>query len=171
MVIYQYSNCWVILSGSIALISLTGSITLMDILITMIQEYYDYNDTRIFWFQWYKNIQEFFWVCRTIPTRRDTNLRAQLWGPRNSSMWSFPIKKIYVISCFFCAGGKRTIGLLLNQKAAVILDKVGGDPCCHTYLDKAPRISISIVIWILSSDTETSATTPLGGGARKVLAK
>ena len=39
MVIYQYSNCWVILSGSIALISLTGSITLMDILITMIQEY------------------------------------------------------------------------------------------------------------------------------------
>ena len=48
MVIYQYSNCWVILSGSIALISLTGSITLMDILITMIQEYSDYNDTRIF---------------------------------------------------------------------------------------------------------------------------
>ena len=39
MVIYQYSNCWVILSGSIALISLTGSITLMDILSTMIQEY------------------------------------------------------------------------------------------------------------------------------------
>ena len=38
-------------------------------------------------------------------------------------------------------------------------------------LDKAPRLSISIVIWILSSDTETSAATPLGGGARKVLAK
>ena len=38
-------------------------------------------------------------------------------------------------------------------------------------LDTAPRLSISIVIWILSSDTETSATTPLGGGARKVLAK
>ena len=61
MVIYQYSNCWVILSGSIALISLTGSITLMDILITMIQEY-----------------SGVFFVCRTIPTRRDTNLRAQL---------------------------------------------------------------------------------------------
>ena len=40
-----------------------------------------------------------------------------------------------------------------------------------TQLDKAPRLSISIVIWILSSDTETSAATPLGGGARKVLAK
>ena len=40
-----------------------------------------------------------------------------------------------------------------------------------TLLDKAPRLSISIVIWILSSDTETSAATPLGGGARKVLAK
>mgnify|MGYP006238868913 CR=1 FL=1 len=39
------------------------------------------------------------------------------------------------------------------------------------FLDKAPRLSISIVIWILSSDTETSAATPLGGGARKVLAK
>ena len=38
-------------------------------------------------------------------------------------------------------------------------------------LDKAPRLSISIVFWILSSDTETSAITPLGGGARKVLAK
>ena len=38
-------------------------------------------------------------------------------------------------------------------------------------LDKVPRLSISIVIWILSSDTETSAATPLGGGARKVLAK
>ena len=38
-------------------------------------------------------------------------------------------------------------------------------------VDKAPCLSISIVIWILSSDTETSATTPLGGGARKVLAK
>ena len=38
-------------------------------------------------------------------------------------------------------------------------------------LDKAHRLSISIVIWILSSDTETSAATPLGGGARKVLAK
>ena len=41
----------------------------------------------------------------------------------------------------------------------------------HSILDKAPLHSISIVIWILSSDTETSATTPLGGGARKVLAK
>ena len=41
----------------------------------------------------------------------------------------------------------------------------------RTKLDKAPRLSISIVIWILSSDTETSAATPLGGGARKVLAK
>ena len=39
------------------------------------------------------------------------------------------------------------------------------------FLDKVPRLSISIVIWILSSDTETSAATPLGGGARKVLAK
>ena len=29
-------------------------------------------------------------------------------------------------------------------------------------LDKAPRLSISIVIWILSSDTGTSAATPLG---------
>ena len=38
-------------------------------------------------------------------------------------------------------------------------------------LDKAPRLSIDIVIRILSSDTETSAATPLGGGARKVLAK
>ena len=38
-------------------------------------------------------------------------------------------------------------------------------------IDKAPRLSISIDIWILSSDTETSAATPLGGGARKVLAK
>ena len=38
-------------------------------------------------------------------------------------------------------------------------------------VDKAPHLSISIVIWILSSDTETSAATPLGGGARKVLAK
>ena len=27
-------------------------------------------------------------------------------------------------------------------------------------LDKAPRLSIRIVIWILPSDTETSATTP-----------
>ena len=34
-------------------------------------------------------------------------------------------------------------------------------------VDKAPRLSISIVIWILSSDTETSAATPLGA----VLAK
>ena len=41
----------------------------------------------------------------------------------------------------------------------------------NCFLDKAPRLSISIVIWILSSDTETSAATPLGGGARKVLAK
>ena len=40
-----------------------------------------------------------------------------------------------------------------------------------TIVDKAPRLSISIVICILSSDTETSAATPLGGGARKVLAK
>ena len=39
------------------------------------------------------------------------------------------------------------------------------------FLDKAPRLSISIVIWILSSDTETSAAIPLRGGARKVLAK
>ena len=39
------------------------------------------------------------------------------------------------------------------------------------WVDKAPRLSISIVICILSSDTETSAATPLGGGARKVLAK
>ena len=38
-------------------------------------------------------------------------------------------------------------------------------------LDKAPGLSISIVIRILSSDTETSAATPLGGDARKVLAK
>ena len=38
-------------------------------------------------------------------------------------------------------------------------------------LDKAPRLSISIVIWILSSDTETSAATSLGASARKVLAK
>ena len=38
-------------------------------------------------------------------------------------------------------------------------------------LDKAHRLSINIVIWILSSDTETSAATPVGGGARKVLAK
>ena len=38
-------------------------------------------------------------------------------------------------------------------------------------VDKAPRLSISIVIWILSSDTETSAATPLGRDARKVLAK
>ena len=29
------------------------------------------------------------------------------------------------------------------------------------FLDKAPRLSISIVVWILSSDTETSATTPI----------
>ena len=42
---------------------------------------------------------------------------------------------------------------------------------CPTDVDKAPRLSISIVIWILPSDTETSAATPLGGGARKVLAK
>ena len=41
----------------------------------------------------------------------------------------------------------------------------------QSLIDKAPRLSISIVIWILSSDTETSAATPLGGGARKVLAK
>ena len=40
-----------------------------------------------------------------------------------------------------------------------------------TIVDKAPRRSISIVICILSSDTETSAATPLGGGARKVLVK
>ena len=38
-------------------------------------------------------------------------------------------------------------------------------------LDKAPRLSISIVIWILSSDTETCATTPLEGGTKIVLAK
>ena len=38
-------------------------------------------------------------------------------------------------------------------------------------VDKAPRLSISIVILILSSDNETSVATPLGGGARKVLAK
>ena len=125
MVIYQYSNCWVILSGSIALISLTGSITLMDILI----------DTMMF--------RSFFWVCRTIPTRRDTNLRAQLWGPRNSSMWSFP-EEIYVNTCFFCAGGKRTIGLLLNKKAAVILDRAGGDPWCHTYLAYEPETVIYV---------------------------
>ena len=37
--------------------------------------------------------------------------------------------------------------------------------------DKAPRISISKVIWVLSSDTVTSAATPLAAGARKVLAK
>ena len=41
------------------------------------------------------------------------------------------------------------------------------EPC----LDKALRSGISIVIWILSSDTETSAATPLGAGPRKVLAK
>ena len=105
--------------------------------------YSDSNDTRIFWFQWYKNILEFFWVCRTIPTRRDTNLRAQLWGPRNSSMWSFP-EEIYVNTCFFCAGGKRTIGLLLNQKAAVILDRAGGDPLCHTYLAYIPETVIYV---------------------------
>ena len=40
-----------------------------------------------------------------------------------------------------------------------------------SHVDKAPRLSIGIIIWILSSDTETSAATPLGGGARKVLAK
>ena len=44
-------------------------------------------------------------------------------------------------------------------------------PTIQSRLDKAPRLSISIVIWILSSDTETSAATPVGGGARKVLAK
>ena len=38
-------------------------------------------------------------------------------------------------------------------------------------IDKALRPGISIVIWILSSDTETSAATPLGAGPRKVLAK
>ena len=38
-------------------------------------------------------------------------------------------------------------------------------------VDKAPRLSIGIVIWILSSDTETSAATPLEGDARKVLDK
>ena len=38
-------------------------------------------------------------------------------------------------------------------------------------LDNAPRLSINIVICILSTDTEMSATTPLGGGARKLLAK
>ena len=51
---------------------------------------------------------------------------------------------------------------------------IWGQYFCKMYmvcLDKAPRLSISIVIWILSSDTETSAATPLGGGARKVLAK
>ena len=35
-------------------------------------------------------------------------------------------------------------------------------------VDKAPRLSIRIDIWILLSDTETSAATPLEGGARKV---
>ena len=41
------------------------------------------------------------------------------------------------------------------------------EPC----LDKVLCPGISIVIWILSSDTETSAATPLGAGPRKVLAK
>ena len=41
----------------------------------------------------------------------------------------------------------------------------------HNIVDKAPRLSISIVICILSSDTETSAATPLEGGENKVLAK
>ena len=53
-----------------------------------------------------------------------------------------------------------------------MLDAIEGEIGCQPpLLDKAPRLSISIVIWILSSDTETSAATPLGGGARKVLAK
>ena len=39
------------------------------------------------------------------------------------------------------------------------------------WVDKAPRISIIDVIWVLSSDTGTSAETPLGAGARKVLAE
>ena len=47
--------------------------------------------------------------------------------------------------------------------------------CSHfvwdVWVDKAPRISIGDVIWVLSSDTGTSAATPLGAGARKVLAK
>ena len=37
-------------------------------------------------------------------------------------------------------------------------------------IDKAPRPTISNVIWILSFDTGTSVATPLGPGARKVLA-
>ena len=37
-------------------------------------------------------------------------------------------------------------------------------------IDKVPRPSISNVIWILSFDTGTSVATPLGPGARKVLA-
>ena len=53
----------------------------------------------------------------------------------------------------------------------IFLNKTKSTPCRDLSLDKAPHLSISIVIWILSSDTETSAATPLGGGARKVLAK
>ena len=35
--------------------------------------------------------------------------------------------------------------------------------CCNSaQLDKAPRLSIRIDIWILLSDTETSAATPPG---------
>ena len=39
------------------------------------------------------------------------------------------------------------------------------------WADMEPCLDKVLVIWILSSDTETSAATPLGAGPRKVLAK
>ena len=59
----------------------------------------------------------------------------------------------------------------VNMAHIQLTEVVALYPALYYCLDKAPRLSISIVIWILSSDTETSAATPLGGGARKVLAK
>ena len=44
-----------------------------------------------------------------------------------------------------------------------VCDMHTGETALHMVLqmlDKAPRLSIRIVIWILPSDTETSATTP-----------
>ena len=36
------------------------------------------------------------------------------------------------------------MGLLLNQKAAVFLDRGGGDPWCHTYMAYVPETVIYV---------------------------
>ena len=69
-----------------------------------------------------------------------------------------------------CGDGSNWLFDIMKNDIACILTAVQ----CLTvisYVDKAPRPSISNVIWMLPSDTGMSAVTPLGPGARKVLAK